>query len=75
MNTERETVLDVEGMSCGSCVRHVTAALTDLEGVAKVEVKLRDGLVVVRHDPARSSISQLVKALDEAGYPSSEHNG
>jgi copper chaperone CopZ len=75
MNTDRETVLDVEGMSCGSCVRHVTAALTDLEGVAKVEVKLRDGLVVVRHDPARSSISQLVGALDEAGYPSSEHNG
>ncbi|MFZ5894707.1 MAG: heavy-metal-associated domain-containing protein [Myxococcota bacterium] len=72
MNNERETVLDVEGMSCGSCLRHVTAALTELEGVAKVDVKLRDGIVIVQHDPARSSIAQLVEALGEAGYPSSE---
>lgn len=73
MNNERETVLEVEGMSCGSCARHVTVALTELEGVGNVDVKLRDGRVVVRHDPTRSSVSQLVGALNEAGYPSSEH--
>ncbi len=72
MNNERETVLQVEGMSCASCVRHVTSALTDLKGIGKVDVKLRDGLVVVKHDPAQAPISQLLEALAEAGYPSTE---
>ena len=30
--------LKVTGMSCGGCIRHVTAALQALEGVERVEV-------------------------------------
>ncbi|HBB24260.1 MAG TPA: copper-binding protein, partial [Pseudomonas sp.] len=37
--------LRVTGMSCGGCVRHVTAALQALEGVERVEVDLAGGLV------------------------------
>lgn len=72
MNNQSDTVLRVEGMSCGSCVRHVTSALNELEGVKKVEVKLRDGLVIVRHDPSLATIPNLIDALVEAGYPSTE---
>jgi len=64
------TLLEVQGMSCGSCVRHVSEALTELDGVGTVEVQLRDGLVVVSHDLTQTSIPQLVAALQEAGYPS-----
>lgn len=70
MSNEQDTILEVQGMSCPSCIRHVTSALTDLEGVGKVDVKLRDGLVVVQHDKTQAPIDQLVEALAEAGYVS-----
>ena len=69
MNNE-ETLLDVIGMSCPSCIRHVNAALADIEGVAKVEVRLRDGKVLVRHDPAVANVNALIEALRDAGYDS-----
>lgn len=63
-----DTILEVDGMTCPSCIRHVSQALTGLEGVGAVDVKLRDGLVVVTHDAQQASIGQLIEALDEAGY-------
>jgi copper chaperone len=66
----KETLLDVMGMSCPSCIRHVNAALADIEGVAKVEVRLRDGKVLVQHDPAVANVNTLIEALREAGYES-----
>lgn len=68
----KETLLDVMGMTCPSCIRHVNAALHDLEGVAKVEVRLRDGRVLVQHDPAVADVGALIEVLNEAGYPSTE---
>ena len=70
MNKEQETVLEVEGMSCPSCIRHVTAALKDSAGVGSVDVKLREGLVVVRHDATQAPIATLIDALEGAGYGS-----
>jgi copper chaperone len=70
MSNENDTTLEVEGMSCPSCIRHVTAALSDIDGVDKVDVKLRDGLVIVKHDKAQAPIAELIGALGEAGYVS-----
>lgn len=70
MNTNHETLLDVTGMSCGSCVRHVSDALRRLDGVSAVEVRLKTGEVQVRHDPAKAPVAALVAALAEAGYGS-----
>lgn len=66
----KETLLDVVGMTCPSCVRHVNAALAEIEGVAKVEVRLRDGKVSVQYDPAVVTLDALIEALREAGYES-----
>lgn len=67
--SDKETILDVQGMSCASCVRHVDAALRDLDGVSKVEVQLREGKVLVRHDPS-TPIESMIRALSDAGYDS-----
>ena len=69
MNNQ-ETLLDVAGMSCPSCVRHVNAALAPIEGVVKVEVRLRDGKVSVQYDPQAVTLNTLIEALREAGYES-----
>lgn len=70
MTPPQDTILEVQGMSCPSCIRHISSALAELDGVGAVDVKLRDGIVVVNHDAARASVTQLIAALDEAGYPS-----
>jgi copper chaperone len=67
---QRNTVLNVLGMSCGSCVRHVTAALAAVPGVSKVDVQLRSGTAVIQHD-AEATTAQLIEALRETGYESS----
>lgn len=72
MSTDKDTILEVQGMTCPSCIRHVTSALSDLDGVDKVDVKLRDGLVIVRHDNLEAPITRLIDALNEAGYASRE---
>lgn len=72
--TTSDTILDVQGMTCMSCIRHVNNALRELDGVDHVDVKLRDGTVIVRHDAAQAPISSLIDALREAGYESQERN-
>jgi copper chaperone CopZ len=71
---QKETVLDVQGMSCPSCIRHIREALNDVEGVSAVDVRLADGWVMVKHDLESSSVGQLVEALRDAGYESSPRN-
>jgi copper chaperone len=70
MKDIRETTLEVEGMTCHSCVRHVSDALGELDGVQKVNVRLREGRVTVHH-ALPASIDGMIEALREAGYESS----
>ena len=70
MSNKTETTLAVEGMTCSSCVRHVTAALRDLPGIGEVEVKLKDGKVRVAHDAEGASTDEMIAALGDAGYDS-----
>jgi copper chaperone len=67
MSNQRETLFDVTGMSCPSCVRHIHAALGALEGVGAVQVRLHEGTVLVKHDD-RTAIEEMARALNEAGY-------
>jgi copper chaperone CopZ len=68
MKEAKEMRLSVSGMTCGSCVMHVTRALEDLEGVDDVQVLLREGEARVVYDPAASGAEEFIKALAEEGY-------
>jgi copper chaperone CopZ len=72
MTKKKETILDVQGMSCASCVRHVTAALSKLRGIEAVEVELDEGKVRVAHDPGGVEADEMIAALDGAGYEARE---
>jgi copper ion binding protein len=71
MSTPEKTVLQVTGMSCDNCVRHVGAALRELAGVRAVDVQLASGRVSVEHEPARPSVEAMIEAVQEAGYEAS----
>lgn len=64
------TVIDVEGMTCGNCVEHVTEELTGLDGVSAVDVALNAGAIspVTVTSTAALDETALRAAVDEAGY-------
>ena len=68
MNTVNTVDLEVQGMSCGSCVNHVTRALKPIPGVTDVTVDLQSGHVRVSGN-LDAGEAPLVAALAEAGYP------
>ncbi len=61
--------LNVAGMTCGSCVKHVTKALESLDGVSNIHVDLQNGKVHL--DRTSWMSDDLIYALNEGGYPSS----
>ncbi|WP_138517151.1 heavy-metal-associated domain-containing protein [Rhodoferax bucti] len=60
--------LNVQGMRCGACVKHVTKALMSVPGVAHVDVDLENGRAKVRADLQAGSES-LIAALASEDYP------
>lgn len=64
------TTLAITGMTCGSCRRHVSAALEQVEGVEQVDVNLATNSASVRHSPNVASAA-LIAAITEAGYGAS----
>jgi copper chaperone CopZ len=62
------TTLQIAGMTCNGCVRHVDAALRGVPGVTAVEVELAAGRARVVHDPERSPVPGLVAAVAAVGY-------
>ena len=64
----QKTKLKIGGMSCQHCVKTVTDALTELEGVQRAKVNLRKGEAVVRFDELHITSTNLKAAIIEAGF-------
>ena len=60
------TVLKVNGMQCQHCVSHVKEALTKISGVS-AEIDLGAKTATITH-PETVSVSDLKKAIEDAGY-------
>lgn len=58
--------LQVENMSCGHCVRAVTAAVQGVDAAAQVEVDLATKSVTIT---SATPLAPLQTAIVEAGYP------
>src|SRR5215467_13414121 len=60
--------LDIGGMTCASCVRHVEKALSRIDGVHSAEVNLATEAATVSFDPQTAGLSELTAAVSAAGY-------
>lgn len=58
--------LEISGMSCNGCVRHVRKALESIPGVQIDDVQV--GKAQVQIDPAVASADSIREAVAEAGY-------
>ncbi len=66
--TIEDRTLEIAGMTCGSCQRHVEDALAAVPGVREAAVDLARGTAHVRFDPSAASLGALTEAVRRAGY-------
>ena len=62
-----EKVINIEGMACMHCVKHVQEALAAVPGVQEVTVDLEGKSATVSVDGSVTDAA-LKAAVDEAGY-------
>ena len=60
--------LNIDGMTCGGCVKSVTKVLNDLDGVRSATVSLENKNAQVEFDEGKIQMAQLVEAVEDAGY-------
>ncbi|QHA90180.1 copper chaperone CopZ [Bacillus sp. N1-1] len=63
-----QTTLKIKGMTCDHCKAAVNNALTELEGVAEVDVNVKEGTAKVSYDSSSVSVSEMNEAVEEQGY-------
>jgi copper chaperone CopZ len=63
-----QTVLNVQGMTCGSCARRVDGIIRAFAGVKDVAVNLTAATVTVQHERERPDVSELINAVKHAGW-------
>jgi len=59
---------EVAGMTCGSCEKHVSEAIYDLEGVIDVTASFKNDNTIVKFDNTKTSIDAIEKAIASTGY-------
>lgn len=60
--------LNVQGMSCGHCVKAVEGRVGQLEGVNQVNVKLDEALVEVAFNETKVSLDKIKETIEDEGY-------
>jgi mercuric-ion-binding periplasmic protein merP len=60
--------LNIDGMTCGGCVKSVTRLLEGVEGVEKAEDSLENKNAVITFDESKTDTDALIDAVEDGGY-------
>ncbi|WP_043929893.1 copper chaperone CopZ [Bacillus sp. EB01] len=63
-----KTLLNVEGMSCGHCVKAVEGSVGKLDGVERVLVDLSAKTVAVEYNNDSVSLDKIKETIEDQGY-------
>lgn len=64
----KTVTLNVQGMSCGHCVKAIEGSVGELEGVSGVSVKLEEALVDVAFNESQVSLDKIKETIVDQGY-------
>ncbi|MEC1180779.1 copper chaperone CopZ [Metasolibacillus meyeri] len=64
----QNVTLNVQGMSCGHCVKAVEGSVGELAGVEQVTVNLEAATVAVAFDEAQVTVEKIKETIDDQGY-------
>lgn len=66
---EMQTVLiNVEGMTCNSCVQTIEKNISQRDGVQSISVSLAANTAQIRYSPAKVTAEQLQEAIEDMGF-------
>lgn len=60
--------LNVQGMSCGHCVKSIEGSVGELNGVSNVKVNLENGTVAINYNSSEISLEKIKETIDDQGY-------
>ncbi len=63
-----KTELRISGMTCATCVKTIENALKRLNGIVSVSVNLGAEKAYVTFNPGMTTVADMKKAIEEAGY-------
>ena len=72
-NEEEQVVLDIEGMSCAACSASIERVLRKKDGVLQADVNLVMNQAEVRYDKKRIKLSEILEAIQKAGFKGHLH--
>lgn len=64
----KKAELKISGMTCATCASAVEKSLLSLSGVSKAQVNIGNETAVVEYDASQLNLSDLEKAVANAGY-------
>ncbi|HEX2914100.1 MAG TPA: heavy metal translocating P-type ATPase [Chloroflexia bacterium] len=69
------TELEIEGMTCASCVNRIERKLKKLDGIESANVNLATERGTVKYDPAKLNLTEIISAVEAAGYKAAPRPG
>ncbi|MEM1263052.1 MAG: heavy metal translocating P-type ATPase [Pseudomonadota bacterium] len=65
---QAEVTLDIGGMHCAACAWLIEAVAARCDGIVRCDVSLSSHRAVVRFDPQRTNLGEIVAALAKPGF-------
>lgn len=63
-----QVTLQVQGMSCGHCVKSIENSVGAMNGVEKVNVELNNGTVDVEFNSNKVDVKKITDTIEDQGY-------
>ena len=71
--TPQTIVLDVQNMTCSLCSVTIRRSLEKVPGVSQAHIDYDKKTATVKFDADKTTAAALVKATNDAGFPSTVH--
>lgn len=65
----KKIVLNLEPLTCPSCIKKIEGALKKLDGVEEAKVLFNSGKVHAQFDEEKIEAEQIAKTVSSLGYP------
>lgn len=63
-----QTIVAIEGMTCGACTSAVQGGFDDLDGLVQFNISLLAERAVVLHDPTKLTAEKIAEIIDDRGF-------
>ncbi|SDD87160.1 Copper chaperone CopZ [Bhargavaea beijingensis] len=65
----KQVVLQMEALTCPSCIKKIEGALGKMDGVEQAKVLFNSGKVKARFDERKINAEEIERTVTKLGYP------